>query len=242
VSGNSLDAPLVTEVTDTLDPHDHSGTTLAVTATPEHTHTSSSRVGPVLQGVLDGYNLVVGRLPDDTGNRDLTGGVNEFVVKPILEQPHSITENVGPAQRTGDFAHKHRIVVPAGKITITASSLDEGNTLLPVTPADPKQRPFRAGEQYSYLADLRILIGETRLDCTDAILKQLTDGPRSHIWQGVLKFGSGGAIDPFVDHGTGLIRLDVLPGVDFPNGEHVIELKVKGAGSGGSVHYNLYVE
>ena len=56
------------------------------------------------------------------------------------------------------------------------------------------------------------------------------------------KLGNGRSDHPLVSKGTGPIKLDFLPGVSFTEGQHVIELSVKGDGNGGRILYHLYVE
>lgn len=60
--------------------------------------------------------------------------------------------------------------------------------------------------------------------------------------------GDGKETHLLATKGTGQIRLDLLsptptsPPLSFPEGEYYIELRVEGAGNGGRILYNLYVE
>ena len=84
-------------------------------------------------------------------------------------------------------------------------------------------------DAYTYLDDLRINIDG--VEYTPEILDRLN-------WN---KLGNGSSTHKLVTEGTGPIRLDLL-GVDFFEGDHVIELFVEGDGNGGCILFNLYVD
>jgi hypothetical protein len=102
-------------------------------------------------------------------------------------------------------------------------------------------------EALTYFRDLQIAIDGH--DVTEAARLQVVNNrPQSENWT---TLGVGGDhtdpmgvvhVDPMVEYGTGAIRIDYLPGVTLDEDEHYIDLSVAGAGNGGRIHFNLYVE
>jgi hypothetical protein len=89
-----------------------------------------------------------------------------------------------------------------------------------------------------YIASLHVAIDGH--DVTEPLRKQvLNSRPSSENWT---TLGSGNSTDALVVQGTGPIRVDYLPTVTLNEGEHYIDLNVVGAGNGGRIHFNLYVE
>lgn len=231
VTGKNDERTLETTVATTLDAHTHSGESLEVKG-GDHTHVIAGRISRVENGHKQVISLIWDGVASPSSWPNLADVVMDFDVAYSKEHDHSIKNNVGPAT-DGVFTHTHRVTIPATDTAIASSAREEGNAPL------KDERKLRKGPQYSYLRDLRVFIDNR--DCTTDIIKQIAIA-RPHIWANVPELGDTQNTHPFVEHGTGLIRLDVLAGVDFSEGEHKIELKVAGDGTGGSVHYNLYVE
>ena len=107
----------------------------------------------------------------------------------------------------------------------------------PVKPPDPVKNPIKP---LTYVDDLQVEVDG--LLVKEAIIAQLKDADPSWFTYSQDKLGSGSANHPLVEKGTGEIKLDFLPKVYFLEGEHLIQLSVKGEGNGGRILYNLYVE
>ena len=94
-------------------------------------------------------------------------------------------------------------------------------------------------EPLKYVGNLRLSIDGH--DVTENARTQVINNrPTTENWTtfGVLNAPN----HAFVEKGTGPIRIDFLAGVVLGEGEHYIDLSVSGAGNGGRVHFNLYLE
>jgi hypothetical protein len=231
-----------------VDSHVHSGTTLTLLdGLKKHTHRVKCDVHMVWFGQTYTCGLYVGQwgspvipdviLEDLLGQKDANGqdyywsGFKFAVLAANTIPEYPIKGQVGAPVGSPYDAHTHPITMP-----------EIGNAA--GGPSAP-QWTLREGPQYTYLTNLHVFIDGTAVsqDFTDKILAQIKLA-WPDIWDSQTRIGNRaqGKDDPFVREGTRLIRLDVLEGVDFSTGEHFIELQVHENGTGGCVHYNLYVE
>jgi hypothetical protein len=123
---------------------------------------------------------------------------------------------------------------PKGSKIGSAGQEDKGNT--GATP--------RTGDVLTYFSDLKLSIDGRPV--TPAVLDQIHSTLPTADRQAWMSLGNGTSNSPFVLNGTGPIRLDFLPGVQFAEDEHCIEFSVplgpNNSANGGKVIYNLYIE
>lgn len=204
-----------------VDAHAHALLQLTTTGAGDHTHAIfGNTVGP--PGGLTVVPLVSGPSPPVPSN------LYEFANVSLVPAP------------------QHTHVVEAGltdsHVQVTPGAALHVHQLSHISSVSPGAAPAsgglgasaRTGPQLTFLDDLHIEVDH--IDVTDAVIAQLTQ-LTSVTWT---KLGDGTATHPLVA-GTGAIRLDFLPDVEFPEGEHTITLSVRNA-SGGRVLYNLYVD
>jgi len=143
---------------------------------------------------------------------------------------HGITGNTGALiEAQNPQRHTHSVAV-------TVSNALVGSTGLPP----------RGGSQLSFLSNLKVSIdGSPKVETTRAIVAQIAR-LYPNIWTEQDSLGGTAVPEthPLVVHGTGLIRLDLLDveNISFGPGAHEIEFSVEGAGNGGCLQYNLYIE
>jgi hypothetical protein len=147
------------------------------------------------------------------------------------------------AAKTGDYKEPVNLMSHAVKKSTTSSPV--GANIV-----------ARSGDPLKFFVELNIAIGNTAAgdpkDQTQNILSQIQDNSGAR-WSGY-SFKGIDANHPLVTYGTGEIKLDFLPQVDFQEGEYVIEfmapkitiINPDGSTSekpnGGRIFYNLYVE
>jgi hypothetical protein len=148
-------------------------------------------------------------------------------------------------------AHQHKI--SAFDTDVASTKDDHTHTFSPTVTLTGfgVSLPARSGSPLTFVDDLQIAIGHpgNTLDRTGDIQLQLANANPAD-WADLAgnpkKLGDGTAGHVLKDKGTGAIRLDFLPNLEFAEGEYCIELSVKAAAgnqpNGGRIHYNLYVE
>lgn len=161
-------------------------------------------------------------------------------ILPVL----SATDNSFVAKITGG-SHKHEFGSDAAtkkkyisydhthKVISDGSIGDAGVT-------DMTARSGQREKALAYVKELQVSIGKDNgqaTNYTDEIVDQLKSAHPTQTWD---KLGDGSSNHAFVTNGTGEIKLDFLPNLDFDQGEYFIELSV--AQGGGRILYNLYVE
>jgi hypothetical protein len=141
----------------------------------------------------------------------------------------------------GTPSHVH----PIDTLSLSIGYAGANDTPVPDGPASPAYSA-RSGAPLTYVNDLQILIDGVPVK--EAIVAQLKDADATWFTYSQDKLGNGLENHPLVmdpitkKGGTGEIKLDILPNIYFLDGEHSIELSVKGDGNGGRILYNLYVE
>jgi hypothetical protein len=179
------------------------------------------------------------------------GGQTALAISPYRDVPgvQDLVERVGMNVVLHEKeAHSHSIE-PFPSDGTDQVLLLSGGDLSPasagVSDTEPPNYRPREGDPLSYVDDLHIAIDGT--DVTEAVRSQVINNRQDgDDWT---KFGdpqqkdkNGQNNHPFVKFGTGSMRIDYLPGVVLGEGEHYIDLSVSGAGNGGRIHFNLYVE
>lgn len=260
ITGAGAGGAFETDVATMIDPHSHAaGALVADTETPEHAHTVTSKVfAPT--GTIDG-NGEKGIFVAPVGDTLIGGGIR-FVPSPIGPIPLPFGANLivrGPIGSTGPAlgnavnlasvatsfsvtggGHVHDI---SGK---TADSVGDTQRLhkhtIGVTieaTGSAGATDLRSGNQLTFFTGLEIKVNG--VSCTARILAQVK--AMNPAWSSITSFdGSPG--HPLLQ-GTGPVRLDLIDLLSFDADEerpHTIEFSVRGAGNGGCVQYNLYVE
>ena len=134
-------------------------------------------------------------------------------------------------------AHSHTIAVQPAQV-LQLSGTGTGVTS-GVNDVDAPDYRARTGDPIKYVDDLQIAV-DGRTLTQDVRRQVVNNSAQGADWA---KFGvQSQSGHPFVQQGTGAIRIDFLPGVVLDEREHWIELSVKGDGNGGRIHFNLYVE
>lgn len=144
---------------------------------------------------------------------------------------HTIVGNTGNPEDTPALKdrHKHDLTT---SLVIDKAGVDQLDN-------DYKARSGETEKALTYIDNLQIEIDGKNV--TEGARTQVVNNrPDTENWA---KFGELNASShPFVEKGTGPIRIDYLPGVRLSEGEHDIVLSVSGVGNGGRIHFNLYVE
>lgn len=254
VTGGGTNGGFETDVPTQVDPHSHGdGTLSARTETSPHSHTITSKVfAPTIttpvpnpeRGIFlapKGITLIgltVEPLPlpvtltvipppgDPTGDPlgpavDLSTVVTDFSVG-TGGHTHDVIGKTSATVDDAQLLHKHPITVSIG----AAGSV--GPTSI------------RGGNQMVFFTDLNVTVDGHPV--TDKILAQLQETNPS-VWNLITSF-DGSPTHP-LRQGTGPIRLDLIDGLSFDPDEmrpHTIVFSVEGAGNGGCIQYNLYVE
>lgn len=160
-------------------------------------------------------------------------------ILPVLSEPRKQF-----VAKISQGTHAHTIA----EFTTSKESVvdDHYHTFSPNVSMDPagivdvNARTGKNENALTYADDLQIWIGKTIDDAqnkTVDVRRQLQAAQSTEDWS---KLGGGSESHALAAKGTGAIRLDFLPGVDFTAGEYIIELRV--ASGGGRILYNLYIE
>ncbi len=163
--------------------------------------------------------------------------------------PHiaDMHERVGMEVRD-DTGHSHNITGDTGGVlsSLSANGRHRHSFSTSINEYGVKSSA-RSGEALTFVTNLQIAIDG--MDRTIAIRDQIVDSVASDqkpAWR--LGLGSGDNSHPLANEAIDAvpIRLDFLPGVTFPEGQHIIEFSVglrpDGESNGGKILYNLYVE
>ena len=222
--------------------HTNSAGGFSVTV-PQHAHTIPQIGGNAGTGLAGG---------DTPSYQDIRGQVTGIITNP---SPMAFTPFVWGGREASlqhwvgmkiSFdplpQHWHPIPSSTDAYAATTIPLSGSNSSSSAGVSDVAARNDTAGapqRALTYVGDLQIAIDGH--DVTEAARLQVVNNrPQSENWT---KLGiGGGAADPMVTYGTGAIRIDYLPGVTLDENEHYIDLSVIGAGNGGRIHFNLYVE
>jgi hypothetical protein len=252
LTGSDPDGAFRTETPDSVDPHTHeAGALTADTEAPLHAHAISSKVftpniniGGAETGI---FVAPVGETVIGTDWVLVPGPLGFPVPVPIpagmlvtpLGAPVSLA-TVTTNFSVGGGGHSHDV---SGKTSDTVADTQRAHKhMVPVTIAatgSTGPTSVRGGSQLTFFTGLEIIVDG--LPATDRILAQLR--ATNSAWSQVTSFdGSDG--HPLRD-GTGPIRLDLIDALSFDPDEvrpHTIAFTVRGAGNGGRIQYNLYVE
>lgn len=245
VTGGGTNGGFETGVPTQVDPHSHGdGTLSARTETPAHSHTIMSKVfAPTLSVPVPNPERGIFIAP--TGDTAIG-----HTIEPIPLPTTVLVTPLGPAVdlstvvtdfNVGAGGHSHDVV---GKTSATVDDVQllHKHPISVTIGATGSVGPtsIRGGKQMVFFTDLKITVDGQPV--TEKILAQLQETNPS-VWSLVTSF-DGSPTHP-LRPGTGPIRLDLIDGLSFDPDEmrpHTIEFSVEGAGNGGCIQYNLYVE
>jgi hypothetical protein len=174
-------------------------------------------------GMAGGHSHIL--MVDDNGGE--WGGV---------DSDHPNAEDTRQIKGVGDHSHKYgNFDTNPWNHAYDHKHLATGTAANTGTP----DRAARTGSSLKYVKEVHVFFDSTH-DITDEILAQLRSRPgQATDWD---HLGNGSNDHALAKpQGTGAIDLMQL-GLELTPGEHSLTFKVTGAGNGGKLHYNLYVD
>lgn len=252
ITGAGAGGVFETGVATMIDPHTHAAGALGADAeAPEHAHAVTSKVfAPNITVGGDGEVGIFAAIEGDA----VIGHGFRFIPTPIGPVPIPIATTalvtpLGPAVNLAGAAtsfsvtgggHVHEVSgKTAGSVGDTQRLHEHSVGVTIEATGSVGAIDLRGGNQLTSFTGLEIKVNG--VSCTARILAQVK--AMNPAWGSITSFdGSPG--HPLL-LGTGPVRLDLIDMVSFDADEarpHTIEFSVRGAGNGGCVQYNLYVE
>jgi len=196
-----------------------------------HSHSLDARIKGKGSGETDGWIQVAVLDPANPGGSGWNASLLGVVGASVVGGAHSHYLSATTQLKSITYDHKHT-VVPTGGVGETG-----------IDDPSPPDYHARRGSPLRYVDQLQLTLivnNSTRIPLTQNVLLHLSNADPAWVGQKLGATDDGNHV--FVKAGAGPIRLSFLPGLSFQEGEYCLELAVTGAGNGGRILYNLYVE